>query len=134
MGGSPVASGGVASGGTGFGAGGRFGAAASGAGGKASGGSGGKASGSGGAAPLDCNATMPTNGTKHTGNGQGGKDNLAWQLWANNASNGSISTFSTPAFEADWNNAGDFLARIGFEWGNSAKSYDSYGTITADFA
>lgn len=89
---------------------------------------------SGGSGPLDCNATMPSNGTKHSGNGQGGKDNLAWQLWANNASNGSITTFSTPAFEADWNNAGDFLARIGFEWGNSGKSYDTYGTITADFA
>jgi len=132
----------------GGGAGGRFGSGGGGAGGRASGGGGGGAGGrasggggaggasssSGGAAPLDCNATMPTNGTKHTGNGQGGKDNLAWQLWANNAANGSISTFSTPAFEADWNDAGDFLARIGFEWGNSAKAYDTYGTITADFA
>ena len=83
---------------------------------------------------LDCNATMPTGGTKHTGDGQGGKDNLAWQLWANSASNGSITTFSTPAFSADWNNAGDYLARLGFEWGNAGKTYDTYGTITAQFA
>ena len=134
-------------GGSAAGSGGRFGFGGNGAGGKASGGSGsggaggkagggaaGASSGSGGATSLDCNATMPTNGTKHTGNGQGGKDNLAWQLWANNASNGSITTFSTPAFEADWNNAGDFLARIGFEWGNAGKTYDTYGAITADFA
>lgn len=144
-GGSPSgAAGGTSTGGSGAGAGGRFGfggsfgagggKASGGSGGKASGGAGGMSSGSGGAAPLDCNATMPTNGTKHTGNSQGGKDNLSWQLWANNASNGSITTFSTPAFEADWNNAGDFLARIGYEWGNSGKAYDTYGTITADFA
>jgi endo-1,4-beta-xylanase len=106
-------------------------------GGKAGGGTAGAAgasTGSAGGAPLDCNATMPTSGTKHSGNGQGGKDNLAWQLWANNAANGSITTFSTTAFEADWNNAGDFLARIGYEWGNAGKSYDTYGTISADFA
>jgi hypothetical protein len=140
MGGSPF---GVRHGGTSGG----LGAAGSGAGGKASGGGGtgaggGKASGgagassssSGGASPLDCNATMPTNGTMHTGDGQGGKDNLAWQLWANNASNGSITTFSTPAFGAEWNNAGDYLARIGYEWGNAGKTYDAYGTITAQFA
>jgi len=95
---------------------------------------GGATSSSGGAPALDCNAAMPTNGTKHTGNGQGGKDNLAWQLWANNASNGSITTFSTPAFGAEWNNAGDYLARIGFEWGNAGKAYDTYGTISAQFA
>jgi len=134
--------GGTATGGGGVGSGGRFGAGGSGAGGRASGGSGGKAaggagggsSGSAGAAPLDCNATMPTNGTKHTGDGRGGKDNLAWELWANTPSNGSITTFSVPAFEADWNNAGDFLARIGYEWGNAGKAYDTYGAITAQFA
>jgi len=128
----------------------RAGAGGNGAGGKASGGSGGgsgggkasggaagtggSTSGGAGAGPLDCNATMPTNGTKHSGNGQGGKDNLSWQLWANNAANGSITTFSTPAFSADWNNAGDYLARIGFEWGNAGKSYDTYGQISAQFA
>ena len=148
FGGSSGPSGGMAHGGTagGAGAGGRFGAGGSGAsggsGGKAAGGSGGKASGgaggasssSGGAPPLDCNAAMPSNGTKHTGDGRGGKDNLAWELWANTPSNGSVTTFSTPAFEADWNNAGDFLGRMGYEWGNSGKTYDTYGTISAQFA
>jgi endo-1,4-beta-xylanase len=147
FGGSPVGqTGGMThgGGGSGPGAGGRFGAGGSGngGGGRASGGSGGRASGgaggasspSGGAPALDCNATMPTNGTKHTGDGRGGKDNLAWELWANTPQNGSITTFSTPSFEADWNNAGDFLARIGYEWGNSGKTYDTYGTISAQLA
>ncbi|HYP97617.1 MAG TPA: glycoside hydrolase family 11 protein [Polyangiaceae bacterium] len=106
-----------------------------GSGGKGAGGSAGMTTTSSGGAPaLDCNAVMPTSGTKHTGQGQGGKDNLAWQLWANNAANGSITTFTTPAFGAEWANAGDYLARIGYEWGNAAKTYDAYGTITAQFA
>lgn len=87
-----------------------------------------------GAGAVDCNAMMPTGGTEHKGLGQGGKDNLAWQLWANNANNGSITTFSTPAFGAQWADAGDYLARIGYEWGNAGKTYDAYGTITAQFA
>src|SRR6478609_7456589 len=137
MGGSPFGSQGGTSGGVGAGGhagSGKAGGGSAGGGGKGSGGVGGASTGSGGATPLDCNAAMPTNGTKHTGQGQGGKDNLAWQLWANNAANGSITTFSTPAFGAEWNNAGDYLARIGYEWGNAAKTYDAYGTITAQFA
>jgi len=134
MAGSPFAgSHGGASGSAGA-AGGKAGGGTGGGGGKASGGAGGASSSSAGAAALDCNATMPASGTKHSGNSQGGKDNLAWQLWANNAANGSITTFSTPAFGAEWNNAGDYLARIGFEWGNAGKAYDTYGTITAQFA
>jgi len=69
----------------------------------------------------------------HSGNSQGGSGNLAWQLWAN-GSGGSITTYSTPAFSASWSNSGDFLARLGEEWGNSGKTYDQYGTITAQFA
>ena len=150
FGGSPIGqTGGMAHGGSGSGAGGRFGFGGSGtggaggranggsgngSGGRASGGSAGTSSSSAGAPALDCNATMPTNGTKHTGDGRGGKDNLAWELWANTPNNGSITTFATPSFEADWNNAGDFLARIGYEWGNSGKTYDTYGTISAQLA
>lgn len=136
--GSSGGSGGVGSGGQAAGGRPPFGMAGSagmgGSAGRASTGTAGSASSSGGTGPIDCNAAMPTNGTKHSGDGQGGKDNLAWQLWANNAANGSITTFSTPAFGAEWNNAGDYLARIGYEWGNAAKTYDAYGTITAQFA
>ena len=125
---------GGAGGKTNVGNGGSGGRPSSGAAGASSGNAGSPSSGSAGAAALDCNATMPSGGTKHTGDGQGGSNNLAWQLWANSANNGSITTFSTPAFSTSWNNAGDFLARVGYEWGNAAKSYDSYGTITAQFA
>lgn len=76
---------------------------------------------------------MPSGGTVHNGNGQGGKDNLAWQIWSNGGS-GSLTTFSTAAFIATWNNSGDYLGRMGWEFGNSGKAFASYGDITADLA
>lgn len=82
--------------------------------------------------PLDCNAAMPTGGTKHSGNSQGGSGNLAWQIWTNSGT-GNLTTFSVPAFSASWGGTGDYLGRLGFEWGNSGKAYTSYGKITADF-
>jgi endo-1,4-beta-xylanase len=137
------ASGGKAMGGSGAGGSASGGKAAGGfsAGGSASGGkagantsgSGGQGtSGTGGAATVDCNTPMPTGGTQHSGNSQGGSNNLAWQIWSNQGS-GTLTTFSTPAFSAAWNNSGDYLGRLGFEWGNSGKTYDQYGTITAGF-
>jgi len=84
--------------------------------------------------PVNCSATMPSGGTPHSGSSQGGTGNLVWSLWQN-GSGGSITTFSTTAFSASWGpNSGDFLARIGLEWGNSGKTYDQYGNITAQFA
>ena len=81
---------------------------------------------------VDCNAAMPTGGTEHSGNSQGGSGNMAWQIWTNSGS-GKLTTFSTPAFSAGWGGTGDYLGRLGYEWGNSGKAYTSYGTITADF-
>lgn len=107
-------------------------------GGAASGGkvgTGGSATGGGASTStgtVDCNATMPTGGTLHSGNGQGGKDNLAWQIWSNVGS-GNLTTFSTPAFIASWNNSGDYLGRLGYEWGNAGKAYTAYGTIGIDY-
>ncbi len=98
----------------------------------AAGSSGQGTSGSSGATPVDCSAPMPTGGTQHSGNSQGGSNNLAWQIWSNQGS-GTLTTFSTPAFSAAWNNSGDYLGRLGFEWGNGGKTYDQYGTITAGF-
>ena len=90
-------------------------------------------SGGGAAVMLDCNATMPSGGTSHTGNTQGTAAGMNWQLWSN-GSGGSITTFSTPAFSASWGpNSGDFLARIGLSWGNSGKAYTSLGTVAADY-
>lgn len=103
-------------------------------GGGAAGGAGGGAAGSEGPV-IDCNATMPTSGgTQHSGNSQGGSGSTAWSLWQN-GNGGSITTYNTTAFAASWGpNSGDFLSRIGLEWGGSGKNYDQYGSIVAQFA
>ena len=77
---------------------------------------------------------MPTSGgTTHCGSYRTGKaGNLNWELWSNSFnSNACITYYSTPAFSAKWNNNGDFLARLGIEWGGKAIS--SLGEITAEF-
>jgi hypothetical protein len=37
------------------------------------------------------------------------------------------------AYNATWDNSGDFVAREGFQW-DETRTYDQYGTISADFA
>lgn len=104
-------------------------------------GAGGKGAGTGGSTgtagsastDVDCSAAMPTGGQSHSGNSQGGTGNLAWQIWSNQGS-GTLTTFSTPAFSAGWNNSGDYLGRLGYEWGNGGKTYESYGTIKAQYS
>ncbi len=92
----------------------------------------GGAAGAGGT-PVACPPQAPlTGGTQHTGNNQGTAAGLTWYLWSN-ASSGSITTYSTPAFSASWNNSGDFLARLGLKW-NDTQTRDQYGAITAQFA
>lgn len=83
---------------------------------------------------INCSATMPSGGTDHCGSYRTGKaGNLNWELWTNNYSgNACITYFSTPAFAARWNNNGDYLARLGIEWGG--KSISSLGEITAEFS
>jgi endo-1,4-beta-xylanase len=146
MGGGSAGTGGSTAGGMG-GRGGGAGTGGSGGrgpgtGGSAGGGNAGTGGGSAGTgsagAPsmaLDCSAipAMPTGGTVHNGNSQGGSGNLAWQIWSNGGS-GSLTTFNTTAFIASWNNSGDYLGRMGFEWGNSGKAFTAYGDITADLA
>lgn len=76
--------------------------------------------------------TMPTGGEVHSATwAQGGKDNLAWQIWSNGTA-GSITTFNTTAFSASWNGS-NFLGRLGYEWGSNPKNYKDYGDITIDF-
>jgi hypothetical protein len=111
----------------------------SGSGGKGGAGTGGGSSGtggSGGATVLDCSAAMPSGGTDHCGqNTQGKAGDLSWSLWSNTLSSSAcITTFDTPAFSARFSNNGDFLARVGLEFGNAGKPYTEYGTIKADFA
>jgi hypothetical protein len=89
--------------------------------------------GSGGSS-VNCSGTLPTGGTQHSSsNATGTAAGLSWSIWSN-ASGGSITTYTTPVFSASWNNSGDFLARMGLEWGNSSKTYDQLGTINAQFA
>jgi hypothetical protein len=82
----------------------------------------------------DCNATMPTSGgSQHTSSSSGGTNPLAWQVWSNGGQAGTVTTYSTPAFSATWNQSSNYLGRLGFEWGNSGGTYDTHGTITAQF-
>ena len=115
---------------TNLGTGGRTGA---GTGGAATGGT---TSTSTGTSVVDCSAAMPTGGTDHCGqNTQGNAGGQAWSLWCNSLSSSAcMTTFSTPAFSARWNNNSDFLARAGLEFGNAGKTWDQYGTLKADFS
>ena len=113
----------------------------SGSGGSAdgSGGSGVGGSGTGGGATVDCDAPMPTGGTDHCGsNTQGEAAGLSWSLWSNALnSNSCITTYDTTAFSASWIESGDFLARLGLEWGgwgSTPQPYTAYGTVRAEFA
>ena len=85
-----------------------------------------------GSSTVDCSGSLPSGGTMHSGDSQGTAAGLTWQLWMN-GSNGTMTTYSTPAFSATWNNSGDFLARIGLSWGNG-KAVSSLGTVSADYA
>jgi hypothetical protein len=78
--------------------------------------------------------TMPLTGgtTRNSSNASGNAAGMAWTIWSN-GSGGSITTYDRPAFRATWNNSGDFLARLGLQW-NATRTYDTYGTITAQFA
>ena len=82
---------------------------------------------------LDCDAPMPTGGEPHnSANAQGKAGGLDWTIWSNGSA-GTITTFDVPAFSASWNNSGGLLARLGLQW-DTSKTYDQYGTITAQFA
>ena len=88
----------------------------------------------GGSVPgdIDCNAPMPSGGQHHSGNGRGGSGNLAWEIWSNMGT-GDMTTFDVPAFSAAWNNSGDYLGRLGYEWGNNPQPYTAHGNIIAQF-
>jgi len=88
--------------------------------------------GSAGSSGTCTPTSLPSDGTVHSGNSQGAACSLSWYLWSN-GSGGSITTYSAPAFSAAWANSGDFLARIGLQWGNG-EAYTSLGTVNAQFA
>jgi len=78
---------------------------------------------------------MPSGGQLRDGNGTGGTGNLGWEIWSNTGE-GQMTTFSTPAFVATWNNSGGYLGRLGFEWGGFMANpvpHTARGEITAQF-
>lgn len=90
---------------------------------------------SAGAATDACTETTKlTGGTVYTADGQGnsnGDDN--YTLWHDGSGSMKMTVYGkNAAFKAEWNNAGDFLARTGLQWGNG-KNYSDYGNVTADF-
>src|SRR5436190_1622580 len=125
------------------GSGGTTGTAGSGSGGDGSGGVTGRGGGSGGSGGSTgsagtsgaCTTTMvPSGGTSHCSSNQSGMvGSLQWTIWSSGSGGCLITYGSTAAFSATWNNSGDFLARVGLNLGSN-KTYDQFGTLSADFA
>jgi endo-1,4-beta-xylanase len=60
-----------------------------------------------------------------------------YEMWSNGGNNNKLKWYGKnerggAAFRAEWNNPDDFLARVGYYWGNGG-SYTKYGNISADF-
>jgi hypothetical protein len=65
-----------------------------------------------------------------SGNVAGGSSYTIWS----SGTGGCITPFGVgAAFKANWNNSGDFLARVGLAL-TSNKTFDQYGAFSADFA
>jgi hypothetical protein len=67
-----------------------------------------------------------------------GSDKVAggyhYDSWSEGTGSATITVFDQDAtFKATWNNVRDFLARVGLKYG-TAKPYDQYGIISAEFA
>jgi hypothetical protein len=57
-----------------------------------------------------------------------------YELWHDGGGAMNMTVYGKgAAFKADWNNAGDFLARVGLAW-NSTQTHDKYANIVADYA
>jgi hypothetical protein len=134
---SGVSTGGVSTGGVGTGGVSTGGISARGVGGASGsergGGTGGASTGAAGSM-VNCSGTALSGGTAHCSSNDSGKaGSYSWSIWSS-GSGGCITPYGVgAAFKATWNNAGDFLAREGFQW-DETKTYDQYGTISADYA
>jgi endo-1,4-beta-xylanase len=97
-----------------------------------SGASGAGGTGTGGA--LNCSGAPLSGGSQHcSSNTQGSVGSYSWTIWSS-GSGGCITPYGVgAAFKATWNNSGDFLARMGLGLGSN-KTYDKFGTFSADFA
>ena len=80
--------------------------------------------------------TSYSGGTRVTGNGiQDIGNGYNYEIWRDGNS-GSMTYFGGDAdcaFKADWNNSGDFLARVGYYDGAATKKYTDLGEITAAY-
>ena len=54
-----------------------------------------------------------------------------YEIWYQQGNN-SMTYYPDGSFSAEWNNSGDFLARVGLKY-NSDKTYQELSPITADF-
>ena len=77
---------------------------------------------------------VPSGASQHCSSNQSGTvGSQQWTIWSS-GSGGCLTTYgSAAAFSANWNNSGDFLARVGLAMGSS-KTPDQYSSIAADFA
>jgi hypothetical protein len=125
---------GIGAGGVGTGGVSARGAAGAGGSGRGGGGGTGGAPTGGAGGTLSCSGTALSGGTAHcSSNGSGTAGSYSWSIWSS-GSGGCITPYGVgAAFKATWNNAGDFLAREGFQW-DETKTYDQYGTVSADYA
>lgn len=112
----------------GKGGGGKGGGGSSGMGGAAA------AAGAGSGGALNCSGAPLSGGSQHcSSNTQGTVGSYSWTIWSS-GSGGCITPYGVgAAFKATWNNSGDFLARMGLGLGSN-KTYDKFGTFSADFA
>ena len=144
-----AASGGIASGGTagtgGAGSGGKGGTGGTPSGGKGGtggtanggkGGTGGAASGGGGTGgTVSCAGTPLSGGTQRcSSNAQGNlSGGYSWTIWSS-GTGGCMTPYGVgAAFKANWNNSGDFLARVGLNLGSN-RPFTQLGTLSADYA
>jgi hypothetical protein len=75
-----------------------------------------------------------TPGTETCSSNKTGKtSSFDWSIWSSGSGGCITPSGNTAAFKATWNNAGDFLARMGFQW-NETKTFDQLGTVSADYA
>lgn len=127
------ATGGSATGGTSGGSS-KGGAANGGAASGGKSGGGGAAGSAGGNTTPECSSAALTGGAQHcSSNASGSVGGYTWTIWSS-GTGGCLSTYAKDAaFKATWSNSGDFLSRVGLQWGET-KTFDAYGTIAADYS
>lgn len=83
---------------------------------------------------VNCSGAAPTGGTKEcSSNASGTVNGETWTIWSS-GTGGCMTPYNVgAAFNATWDNSGDFLAREGLQW-NSTQTYSELGTIMATFA